>query len=308
MWLDAQVYDEQFQFVKLGQEVSATIDGAPDTTFKGVINFVYPHIDHMTRTFTVRLVLDNPDFALRPGMYATAEIKTQPLPDVVLAPREAVIDTGNRQIAFVADSAGHFSPRKVRMGIVGDDDRVQILEGLAPGEMVVTSGQFLIDVESRTIEATQKLSQIAPAGSTEAPAPIAAAATQPTTRAEELSIVYCPMRKADWVQKGDVLANPYFGREMPDCGTIKKKVPMPPAALTNIAIAYLKVQSGLAGDRVDADAIQSLNRATDGLAGDQYGDLRKAITDLSRATDIKAARDAFATVSAKLVPFLESAK
>jgi len=75
----------------------------------------------------------------------------------VLAPREAVIDTGTRQIVFIVASQGHFEPREVHMGVVGDDDLVQILDGLSPGETVVTSGQFLMDVESRTTEALQKL-------------------------------------------------------------------------------------------------------------------------------------------------------
>jgi multidrug efflux pump subunit AcrA (membrane-fusion protein) len=105
----------------------------------------------------VRITLDNPNHQLSPGMYATANIKTKPVADAVWVPREAVIDTGTRQIAFVALAQGHFEPRKVRMGIMGDNDRVQILEGLAPGEMVVTSGQFLLDVESRTTEAIDKL-------------------------------------------------------------------------------------------------------------------------------------------------------
>ena len=79
-------------------------------------------------------------------------------------PREAVIDTGTRQIVFVAQTEGRFDPRKVRMGVNGDDGHVQILEGLAPGETVVTSGQFLMDVESRTTEAIQKLRAPATAG------------------------------------------------------------------------------------------------------------------------------------------------
>jgi len=113
----------------------------------------------MARTETVRTVLDNPGHELSPGMYASVQIKTQAVPDAVLAPREAVIDTGTRQIAFVLDpsSAGHFLPRDVRMGISGDNDMVQIVQGLAPGDQVVTSGQFLLDVESRTTEAIQKL-------------------------------------------------------------------------------------------------------------------------------------------------------
>jgi RND family efflux transporter MFP subunit len=157
MWLEAQVYQEQIPVVKIGQEVIGTVDGMPGQSWKGTITFIYPHLDHMTRTLTVRMTLDNPDFDLKPGMYATAQIITQPIPDAILVPREAVIDTGTQQIAFVAEAEGHFSPRKVKVGLSGDDDQVQILEGLAPGETVVISGQFLMDVESHTIEAMQKL-------------------------------------------------------------------------------------------------------------------------------------------------------
>ena len=307
MWLDVQVYDQQFEFVKIGQEVTATIDAMPNHSFKGAITFIYPHIDHMTRTFTVRLVLDNPDFALRPGMYATAEIKSQPVADAILAPREAVIDTGDRQIAFVADVNGHFLPRKVRMGLFGDDDRVQILEGLAPGEMVVTSGQFLMDVESRTIEAAQKLAE--PAAMVAQAAPLnAPAATHPAVTTDELSIVYCPMRKADWVQKGDTLANPYFGKEMPDCGAVKKKVPMPQEQLAEVMKTYLKVQAALSADTVDGGAVQSLKSAAGKLTGNQYTKLRKAADDLSTAKDIKKARDSFVAVSEAIVSLLETSR
>jgi RND family efflux transporter MFP subunit len=157
LWLNAQVYQEQMPSVTLGQMVDATVDGVPGKTFTGPIMFIHPHIDHMTRTVTVRVAIDNLRHELSPGMYATANIVTKPVADAVLVPREAVIDTGTRQIAFVAESQGHFDPRKVRMGLLGDGDRVEILEGLAPGERVVTSGQFLMDVESRTTEAIDKL-------------------------------------------------------------------------------------------------------------------------------------------------------
>ncbi len=159
LWLDVQVYEDDIPFLSLGQSVDATIDAVPGQTFSGPITFIYPHLDHMTRTVMARITLDNPKGQLRPGMYATANIVTKPVPDAVLVPREAVIDTGTRQIAFVATEQGHFEPRKVRMGVVGDDDRVEILEGLGSGETVVTSGQFLLDVESRTTEAIDKLRQ-----------------------------------------------------------------------------------------------------------------------------------------------------
>jgi Cu(I)/Ag(I) efflux system membrane fusion protein/cobalt-zinc-cadmium efflux system membrane fusion protein len=159
LWLDAQVYEDDLPLVALGQTVEATVDGVPGKTYAGPITFIYPHLDHMARTKMVRVTLDNPKHELSPGMYATANILTKPVADAVLVPREAVIDTGTRQIAFVVMAQGHFEARKVRMGVIGDDDRVQILEGLAPGETVVTSGQFLLDVESRTTEAIDKLRQ-----------------------------------------------------------------------------------------------------------------------------------------------------
>jgi RND family efflux transporter MFP subunit len=162
LWLEAQVYADDIPFVAIGQTVSATIESEPGKSFSGPITFIYPHMDHMARTLMVRVTLENANHDLHPGMYATANIETQPVTDALLVPREAVIDTGNRQIAFVVMDQGHFQPRKVRMGLMGDDDRVQILEGLAPGETVVTSGQFLLDVESRTTEAIDKLRQSDP--------------------------------------------------------------------------------------------------------------------------------------------------
>ncbi|HEX4794066.1 MAG TPA: efflux RND transporter periplasmic adaptor subunit [Humisphaera sp.] len=157
MWLEAQIYEDQFPFIKSGQKIIATVEASPGKQFIGEINFIYPHVDHMARTLKVRAALNNPDFELKPGMYATAMIQTEPIADAILCPREAVIDFGQKQIVFIDEGGGHFSPHQVRAGLLGDDDKLQILEGLEPGQTVVTSGQFLMDVESRTIEATQKL-------------------------------------------------------------------------------------------------------------------------------------------------------
>jgi RND family efflux transporter MFP subunit len=159
MWLDAEVYEQQITLVKMGQKVTVMVDAIPGKTFTGTVSFIYPHVDHMTRTLMVRSTFDNPDFALKPGMYADANVHSEPLADALYVPQEAVIDTGTRQLAFVAMDDGHFSPRTVRVGIRADDDRVQIVEGLTAGETVVTSGQFLMDVESRTNEAIAKLGQ-----------------------------------------------------------------------------------------------------------------------------------------------------
>jgi membrane fusion protein, copper/silver efflux system len=121
--------------------------------------FIYPHLNHMSRTDIVRTTLDNTQGEIKPGMFATVRITTHAATDVILAPREAVIDTGTRKIAFVAEPEGHFEPRTVSTGLSGDNGKIEILSGLAPGETVVTSGQFLMDVESNTTEAIDKLRQ-----------------------------------------------------------------------------------------------------------------------------------------------------
>ena len=157
LWLTAQVYERQMDMVKVGQSAEATFDSVPGRVFRGSVDFIYPHLDPETRTAMVRINLDNHGHELKPGMYATVNIVTRPVQGALLVPREAIIDTGTRQVAFVVLSQGRFAPRNIRMGLVGDDDRVEILDGLKEGETIVTSGQFLLDVSSRTTEALQKL-------------------------------------------------------------------------------------------------------------------------------------------------------
>ncbi len=158
LWLEAQVYQQDIGAVQPGGKIRATIDGMPGREWNGTIAFIYPHLDHMSRTLMVRMTVDNPDFAIKAEMYATAEIMTTPAANALQVPREAVIDTGAKQIVFLDQGDGHFAARNVRMGAVGDDGMVEITDGLAAGDVVVTSGQFLMDAESRTVEAIEKMS------------------------------------------------------------------------------------------------------------------------------------------------------
>jgi len=156
MWLELRVFEQDLAHVRLGQAVRARVESLPGEDLDGEVVFVHPHVDPVTRTALVRAVLPNPELVLRQGMYATGAITLEVAPRAIVVPREAVIDTGERQIAFVAQERGHFEPRNVRMGAAGGDGLVQVLSGLAPGERVVTSGQFLLDAESRLREAIQK--------------------------------------------------------------------------------------------------------------------------------------------------------
>jgi RND family efflux transporter MFP subunit len=155
LWLDTRVFEQDLPLVRLGQTATATLTALPGRTVEGQVIFIHPHLDEATRTAMIRLEVANPTLVLRPGMYATVEIATEAPERTLLVPREAIIDTGRRQIAFVAGEAGHFTPRDLTLGAEARG-MVQILGGLAAGEQVVTSGQFLLDAESRLREAIQK--------------------------------------------------------------------------------------------------------------------------------------------------------
>jgi Cu(I)/Ag(I) efflux system membrane fusion protein len=297
MWLEAQVYQDQLDAIHPSQEVRATLDGMPAKTWTGKISFLYPHLDHMSRTLTVRMTLDNPDFILKPGMYATAQIMTEPAPDALQVPREAVIDTGNRQIVFIDQGEGHFAPRNVHMGVTGDDGNVQILDGLTAGESVVTSGQFLIDVESRTVEAIAKLNPTT--------MPTTAPASQPASQ-PVLAIAYCPMAKASWLQHGQEITNPYMGTAMATCGSIKKTINNPAdPALKDLLAAYMDFEKGLDADRVDSASMKAMASQSAKLTDKRYVDLRDSIGKLGDAKDIEATRKTFHLVSDRLIESID---
>jgi Cu(I)/Ag(I) efflux system membrane fusion protein len=156
LWLDAEVFEQDLPLIAVGQEASASFPGRPGERFTGAVVFVHPHVEAMTRAAAVRLEVRNPTLTLRPGMYGTVEITVERAATAVQVPREAVIDTGVRQVAFVVAGEGRFEPRPVVVGAPGEDGAVEIVEGLNPGETVVTSGQFLLDAESRFKEAIAK--------------------------------------------------------------------------------------------------------------------------------------------------------
>ncbi len=215
MWLEAKVYEGQLSLVKVGQTADATLDAMPGKTFSGKITFINPHLDHMNRTTSVRIELENPDFALKPGMYASVQIQAQPVDDAVLVPGTAVIDTGTRQIVFVQEKEkGHFSPRLVTVGLSGDDDQVEVLSGLMPGERVVTSGQFLMDVESRSLEATQKFLSQSAATTTSLPSATIMATTPETVPA--IAAARATNGESDAVVKSYLIVASYLQQDHAD--------------------------------------------------------------------------------------------
>jgi RND family efflux transporter MFP subunit len=180
IWIDAQVYEQQMPLISDGQPVRATLVSQPGKTFKGKVLFVHPHVDPATRTAQVRIEIANEGLHLRQGMYASVDILADDYQEAIVVPREAVIDSGRRQIAFVSLGQGRFEPRDLTLGTNGQDGTVQVLTGLKEGERVVTSGQFLLDSESRMREAISKFSS-GPAPEEKGGTP-ALAMAEPSTR------------------------------------------------------------------------------------------------------------------------------
>lgn len=157
VWVMATLYEYQTRQVQVGQKASMTLSYLPGQSLEGEVVYVYPFLDERTRQIKVRLEFPNPDLKLKPGMYTTVSFQGLRAESRPLVSRSAVIDTGERQVAFVARGEGRFEPREVHMGAETEGGKVEILDGLKPGELVVVSGQFLIDSEARMREALAKM-------------------------------------------------------------------------------------------------------------------------------------------------------
>jgi multidrug efflux pump subunit AcrA (membrane-fusion protein) len=153
----AEVYEFDALWVAEGQRAIVELPFAGLEPLEGKVSYVYPTLNPASRTLSVQIDFPNPGLALRPGMFATVLIETQRHDDVVRVPTEAIIHSGQRQIVFVVQDYGRYQPRDVRTGLVGDRRLTEVLEGLAAGDEVVVSGQFLLDSESQLTEALDKL-------------------------------------------------------------------------------------------------------------------------------------------------------
>jgi Cu(I)/Ag(I) efflux system membrane fusion protein/cobalt-zinc-cadmium efflux system membrane fusion protein len=157
VWVEAHIYEFELPLVREGQQAEMTLSYLPGRRFSGKVTYVYPYLQPKTRDVVIRLEFDNPDLLLKPDMYANISIRITADEKGLVIPSEAVIRSGERNLVFVEREENKFTPRDVTLGITVDGGRVHVLTGLAPGETVVTSGQFLLDSESKLKEAVQKM-------------------------------------------------------------------------------------------------------------------------------------------------------
>jgi Cu(I)/Ag(I) efflux system membrane fusion protein len=147
VWITAEVPETQAAWIRTGDRAQAQVPALPGESFEGQVDYLYPELTQITRTLKVRVVIRNARKLLRPGMFAAAHLYGATHQQMLTVPSEAVIETGTRDIVIVADDASHFRPVLVRIG-AEQGGRSEILEGLNPDQIVVASGQFLIDSEA----------------------------------------------------------------------------------------------------------------------------------------------------------------
>ena len=147
IWVLLDVAERDLAQVNVGTRVAIKPRALAGRTFSGAVAVIYPHLNAQTRTARIRIDVPNPDEALRPEMYVDAEIETGSPAPVVAVPESAVLDSGSRQAVLVDKGEGRFEPREVKLGRRGGG-LVEITDGVAEGEAVVTSANFLIDAES----------------------------------------------------------------------------------------------------------------------------------------------------------------
>ena len=180
VWIEAEVYEADLARVRVGQPVKVTLDYVPGHIYDAKVGYVYPYLESKARTGRVRVEIRNKELELRPGMYANVELGSD-LGNRVQVPAPAVVYTGPRRLVFVDLGEGRFKPQEIQVGTEAGG-MFEVRSGLEAGDLVATSGVFLIAAEARISTAAKYWES-----STEADG------AAPTSNAPAAIIYSCPM-------------------------------------------------------------------------------------------------------------------
>jgi len=158
VWVLAELFERQAAWVAPGQQAEVELDYLPGKSWKGTVDYVYPELDATTRTLKVRIRFNNEGEVLRPNMFARVTLLGVETEPVVHVPREALIRGGNVDRVVLSLGNGRFRAQPVNTGIESGD-RVAIRNGLSEGDLIVTSGQFLLDSESNIESALKRMEE-----------------------------------------------------------------------------------------------------------------------------------------------------
>lgn len=159
IWLLAEVFERQAEWVKLGQTAEAKLPSMPGVIWKGTVDYIYPDLDPVTRTLRVRLRFDNSEQKLMPNMYAHVTLYAGEKKDVISIPREALIRDADQDRVIKALGEGRFQAQEVVAGMESGD-WIEILSGLTEADEIVISSQFLIDSESNLKASLQRMQAV----------------------------------------------------------------------------------------------------------------------------------------------------
>ena len=159
IWVLAEVFESESAWVEIGSAAEVEFGYLPGEKFIGVVEYIYPNLDPITRALTVRLKFKNADELLKPNMFGNVSIHVMEKSNIIIIPRQAVIRTGSNERVIVAKGDGRFEARDVVAGIESDN-KVEIKTGLDVGEQVVISGQFLIDSEASSQASFLRMTKI----------------------------------------------------------------------------------------------------------------------------------------------------
>src|SRR5256712_5319802 len=151
VWINGDIYESEIPSVRLNQPAEVTFETYPGEAFRGKVTYIYPYLNEATRTVRVRMEFPNPHLKLKPGMYGNVVLGVDAGRRLVV-PKEAVLDSGLRQLVFLDLGQGVYQPYPVKLGR-RSQDYVEVLEGIKEGDRVVTSANFLLDAESKLASA-----------------------------------------------------------------------------------------------------------------------------------------------------------
>jgi Cu(I)/Ag(I) efflux system membrane fusion protein len=199
VWLQAEVFESQADWVAAGQAAEARLEYMPGAEFSGQVDYVYPVLDPVTRTLRVRLRFENPGERLKPNMYARVSIYGRLKPKALSISREALIRAPGRDRVVVALGEGRFRVHEVLSGLESGA-YVEILAGLEEGDEVVTSSQFLIDSEASLAGSIKRLQSIDAVAEAQEPGRVFASGWVDEVNTEErrVRISHGPIEALGW--------------------------------------------------------------------------------------------------------------
>jgi RND family efflux transporter MFP subunit len=157
VWVQADIYEYEVPFIRVGQQATVTLAYIPGKEYKGRVSYIYPYLNSESRTVKVRIEIANPNGVLKPDMFATVELQSSVNIEAIAVPEQSVIHSGERNVVVISRGDGQFESRDVKLGVLAGG-YYQVLTGVNEGEKIVVSSQFLLDSESNLKAAIQTMS------------------------------------------------------------------------------------------------------------------------------------------------------